>query len=156
MRIRALTLPLALLLGCASDDLVSANGPPNRTLALALGQELGLTLQSIGPGEYASPPTISSAARPVHRCCAGDAGGAGRDHAAVQVPRCGTGAGGDHFSAHWPECVCRGYGQRTVRVTASRWSEGRCRSVVGGAIGEMEVPALYGPPSLRGHRALAL
>lgn len=62
MRIRALTLPLALLLGCASEDLVSANGPPNRTLALALGHELGLTLQSIGPGEYASPPTISSAA----------------------------------------------------------------------------------------------
>jgi hypothetical protein len=42
--------------------MVSANGSPARTFSLKTGQELELTLQSIGPGDYASPPLISTAA----------------------------------------------------------------------------------------------
>ena len=59
MRIRFLWL--ALILACNSDDIVSANGTPERTFSLKMGQELELTLQSIGPGDYTSPPLISTA-----------------------------------------------------------------------------------------------
>jgi len=57
-----LRLAMAFTLGaCGSDAVVSANGVPNRTLFASVGQEVHLTLQTIGPGEYESPPTISTA-----------------------------------------------------------------------------------------------
>ena len=56
----AVVVASAILIGCGSDNLVSANGSPDRALSLAVGQDLALTFQSIGPGEYVSPPTISS------------------------------------------------------------------------------------------------
>ena len=62
MTSRHVALALALALGCGSDDLVTANGAPDRSLSLAPGQQLELTLQSIGPGGYISPPAISSPA----------------------------------------------------------------------------------------------
>jgi hypothetical protein len=62
MQIGPVALALVLLGGCSSDGLVSANGAPPRTLSLGLGRELGLTLQSVGPGEYMSPPLVSSSA----------------------------------------------------------------------------------------------
>ena len=61
-RMAVAVVAAAMLPGCGSDNLVSANGGPDRTLSLAVGQELALTFQSIGPGEYASPPAISSPA----------------------------------------------------------------------------------------------
>ena len=62
IRSRHLAVGLALALGCRSDDLVTANGAPDRSMSVAPGQHLELTLQSIGPGEYISPPAISSPA----------------------------------------------------------------------------------------------
>jgi hypothetical protein len=60
MRIACLLSGIAVVAAC-SDDLVGANGIPSRSLTVKVGQTLELTLQAIGPGEYASPPTISSA-----------------------------------------------------------------------------------------------
>lgn len=59
MRIGGTVTGLMFLAGC-SDDLVSATGAPDRSLSLAVGQTLDLTLQTVGPGEYTSPPLISS------------------------------------------------------------------------------------------------
>jgi len=59
MRIPYLLSAAAGLAAC-SNDVLGANGIPSRTLSLTLGQTLELTLQTIGPGEYASPPTVSS------------------------------------------------------------------------------------------------
>jgi hypothetical protein len=61
MHNRSLILALGLVAGCGSD-IVSENGVPDRTFALAVGSQLELTFQSIGPGEYLSPPAISSGA----------------------------------------------------------------------------------------------
>ena len=49
-----------LLLAACGNEPFAANGIPSRTLSVRVGQELDLTLQTIGPGQYESPPTISS------------------------------------------------------------------------------------------------
>lgn len=48
------------LLGCGETPL-EVNGSPSQTLSIKAGRELELSLQTIGPGEYASPPLVSSA-----------------------------------------------------------------------------------------------
>jgi glutamine synthetase type III len=60
MRILSLLSAIAVVAAC-SDDIVGANGVPSRSMSLKVGETLELTLQSIDPGEYASPPAISSA-----------------------------------------------------------------------------------------------
>jgi len=62
MRCPLLFLAIAGLGACASDRLVSTSGYPSRALSVSVGQQLDLTLQTVGPGQYASPPTVSSAA----------------------------------------------------------------------------------------------
>ena len=48
------------LAGCGQGPF-EANGIPSQTLSMMAGRELDLTLQTIGPGEYVSPPSVSSA-----------------------------------------------------------------------------------------------
>jgi hypothetical protein len=48
-----------LTLGCG-PDVLEANGSNSQAFSLRAGQELQLTLQTVGPGEYASPPDVSS------------------------------------------------------------------------------------------------
>ncbi len=48
------------LAGC-SQGALEANGSPSHTISIEAGRELELTLQTIGPGEYVSPPAVSSA-----------------------------------------------------------------------------------------------
>ena len=62
MRIASVAAGLILLASCASDRLVSIDGYPSRALAVTAGQQLDLTLKTVGAGQYASPPGISSAA----------------------------------------------------------------------------------------------
>ena len=55
---------LLLILGlsnCGQGPLED-NGAPSHTLSIEQGRVLQLKLQTVGPGEYASPPVISSAA----------------------------------------------------------------------------------------------
>jgi hypothetical protein len=47
---------------CGSDTLTDTSGTTERTFTVAAGQEVGIHLQSIGPGEYLAPPAISSVA----------------------------------------------------------------------------------------------
>lgn len=49
-----------LAAACAQNPL-SVLGAPDDTLRISSHQRLEITLQSIGPGEYLSPPTIASA-----------------------------------------------------------------------------------------------
>lgn len=51
---------LAGMFGCGGP--LEANGSPSRSFSVEVGQELELTLGTTGPGEYASPPDISSPA----------------------------------------------------------------------------------------------
>ena len=48
------------LLGCGEGPL-AVNGNPSETFSITAGRALELSLQTIGPGEYASPPLVSSA-----------------------------------------------------------------------------------------------
>jgi hypothetical protein len=62
-----LTCTAALLfttLSCGAKNPVSVSIKSNssQTLTVPAGTEFSVTLQSIGPGEYASPPTVSSGA----------------------------------------------------------------------------------------------
>jgi hypothetical protein len=41
---------------------VEEDGAPSQSLSITAGRELDVMLQTVGPGEYASPPEISSAA----------------------------------------------------------------------------------------------
>ena len=58
-----LLIPCCLLLGgaCSADSVVgvTADGSGRKVPAL-VGQEVRITLGNVGPGEYQSPPTISS------------------------------------------------------------------------------------------------
>lgn len=62
------TLTLAALVGvgavgCHADDSVALQASErNRRVTAAVGAPIEITLQTIGPGEYVSPPTISSPA----------------------------------------------------------------------------------------------
>ena len=52
---------LFLLAACAPEP-VAVRGSQGQTLSLPVGQELDVTLQTVGPGEYESPPLVSSSA----------------------------------------------------------------------------------------------
>jgi len=60
LQLRGFVLALGLA-GCSQGPL-EANGFPNHSVSIKAGRELELTLQTIGPGEYVSPPAVSSAA----------------------------------------------------------------------------------------------
>jgi hypothetical protein len=47
---------------CSSGTPTDTSGSSGRTFAVAAGQDVGIRLQNIGPGEYLAPPAISSAA----------------------------------------------------------------------------------------------
>jgi hypothetical protein len=51
-----------LLAACGSDTPTGVSGIPSRTLTALRGQLVDIRLQTIGPGEYDSLPTISSPA----------------------------------------------------------------------------------------------
>jgi hypothetical protein len=51
-------LALAGLFGCGGP--LEADGSPSRSLSIKVGQEIELDLHTSGPGEYASPPAVSS------------------------------------------------------------------------------------------------
>jgi hypothetical protein len=51
---------MALALVSCGEDPLAVNGPPSRTISIEAGRELELTLQTVGPGEYGSPPALSS------------------------------------------------------------------------------------------------
>ena len=50
-----------LLPGCAMEPL-AVRSTQGQTLPLSVGQELHLTVGTLGPGEYVAPPSISSPA----------------------------------------------------------------------------------------------
>lgn len=60
--LRARDFVLALGLAGCSQGPLETNGSPSHTISIKAGRELELTLQTIGPGEYVSPPRVSSAA----------------------------------------------------------------------------------------------
>lgn len=49
------------LLGCG-DGPLAVSGTPSQTLSIQAGRQLELTFQTVGPGQYASPPAVGSAA----------------------------------------------------------------------------------------------
>jgi hypothetical protein len=51
-----------LALSACGQESLEANGVPSHSISIKAGRTLELTLQTIGPGEYVSPPTISSTA----------------------------------------------------------------------------------------------
>lgn len=53
---------LALIMGCSGTEVVLVQGDEvtGRTTTLAIGQELDITLGTVGPGAYDSVPAISS------------------------------------------------------------------------------------------------
>ena len=56
--LRGLIVALGLM-GCGQGPL-EANGAPSHTLTITAGRGLEVILQTIGPGEYESPPLVSS------------------------------------------------------------------------------------------------
>jgi hypothetical protein len=63
----ALGLPILTILAvpaCSGKDPVSVSieGSTSQSLTVPAGTRFSVTLQTIGPGEYASPPTVSSEA----------------------------------------------------------------------------------------------
>jgi hypothetical protein len=59
---KAVATIVALLLAACGPEPLAQSGVPSKTLSVVVGQKLDLKLQTIGPGEYASPPAISSPA----------------------------------------------------------------------------------------------
>lgn len=53
---------LTILLPGACSSPLAITGGSSHTVRATVGQELDITLQTIGPGEYVSPPSISSTA----------------------------------------------------------------------------------------------
>jgi hypothetical protein len=57
---RVLLLASLLLAGCGSETPTDTSGNSGRAFTVKAGQEFEIRLQSIGPGEYRSPPSVSS------------------------------------------------------------------------------------------------
>ena len=57
-----LVMAALFLTRCSSDAPTDTSGSSGRTFTVAAGQEVGIRLQNIGPGEYLAPPAISSVA----------------------------------------------------------------------------------------------
>lgn len=55
---------ITLLASCGSDNpvAISITGDTSRTFTVPAGSQFSVTLQTIGPGEYSSPPSLSSSA----------------------------------------------------------------------------------------------
>ena len=55
---------IALLAACGGDNPagISITGSASRTFTVPAGSQFSVTLQTIGPGEYSSPPALSSSA----------------------------------------------------------------------------------------------
>ncbi len=60
-RLGLVALAAALLTGCGTEPL-AVEGSESQVLSIVVGQELHVTLQTIGPGRYESPPSVSSPA----------------------------------------------------------------------------------------------
>lgn len=60
VRATALVLAVLVLPACHADRVVAVNGRTSRTLSTSVGAEVDITLGTVGPGEYASPPSVSS------------------------------------------------------------------------------------------------
>src|SRR4051812_21714957 len=57
---RGACVALVVLAGCGADKIVFVDSA-SRTATAQVGQEVEITLGNVGPGEYESPPTMSSA-----------------------------------------------------------------------------------------------
>lgn len=60
----ALLLPILTMSACGGNNPVSVSikGSTSQSFTVPAGTQFSVTLQTIGPGEYASPPTVSSEA----------------------------------------------------------------------------------------------
>jgi hypothetical protein len=56
----ALVAAAGLVLASCGSDPLEANGTSSSAFSAKVGQEVILTLQTTGPGEYSSPPVVSS------------------------------------------------------------------------------------------------
>ena len=59
------SIVVSVLLGaCGGDNpvAISITGSTSRTFTVPAGSQFSVTLQTIGPGEYSSPPALSSSA----------------------------------------------------------------------------------------------
>ncbi len=61
---RAAIVVIALVAACRSGNpvAISITGSTSRTFTVPSGNQFSVTLQTIGPGEYSSPPSLSSSA----------------------------------------------------------------------------------------------
>jgi hypothetical protein len=64
LRYLASIIVIAFVVACGSDNPVgiSIRGSTSRTFTVPAGFQFSVTLQTIGPGEYSSPPALSSSA----------------------------------------------------------------------------------------------
>jgi hypothetical protein len=64
LRYLASIIVIAFVAACGSDNPVgiSITGSTSRTFTVPAGFQFSVTLQTIGPGEYSSPPAVSSSA----------------------------------------------------------------------------------------------
>jgi hypothetical protein len=64
LRYLASIIVIAFVAACGSDNPVdiSITGSTSRTFTVPAGSQFSVTLQTIGPGEYSSPPAVSSSA----------------------------------------------------------------------------------------------
>jgi hypothetical protein len=53
-------LSCIIVASCGSDGITSIVGTASQTIVAELGDEVQITLWNVGPGEYVSPPQISS------------------------------------------------------------------------------------------------
>ena len=60
-RHRFLGVVAAAIAGCSHGPL-EVDGAPSQSFSTTVGREIDITLQNVGPGEYASPPALSSTA----------------------------------------------------------------------------------------------
>ena len=55
-------LGVVIVSGCHARGPFEAQGAPGRTWTLSSGQDLRITVSTVGPGEFVSPPSISGTA----------------------------------------------------------------------------------------------
>ena len=55
-------ITIVLLEACSSTSPLETYGVPSSTLSIAVGQEVLITMRTVGPGEYVTPPVLAGSA----------------------------------------------------------------------------------------------
>lgn len=60
--VAAMSMTILLIQACSGNSPLAVYGAPAQTFSISVGQALDIRMQTVGPGEYVSPPAFTGSA----------------------------------------------------------------------------------------------